>query len=60
MTYCNSTDCPYTDCERHPKQLKGQMGVRSFANYEGVCRKYIGWLAYSNYEKYRELKEEEK
>lgn len=57
MTYCNSTVCPYTDCERHPEQLKGQVGVRSFANLEGVCRKYIRWVAYSNYDKYAKLKE---
>jgi hypothetical protein len=32
------------------------MGIRNFADYGAICRRYIGWLAYSNYEKYVELK----
>lgn len=55
MTYCNSTDCPYTDCERHLEQLTKQ-DKGTFVKYEAECRKYMGWLAYHNYHKYVELK----
>ena len=55
--YCTNNDCPYTDCDKHPSQLKGQTGKRTFVEYDKVCRQYLGWLAYSNYQKYRELKE---
>ena len=58
MTYCTSTDCPYTDCARHLEHLiKEKEGT--FAKHEADCRKYLGWLAYSNYEKYLELKEKQ-
>jgi hypothetical protein len=55
MTYCNSTDCPYTDCEKHQTHLKG--GFYYYADIDRKCKKYMKWLAYSNYGKYRELKE---
>ena len=55
--YCASNDCPYTDCDKHINQLKGQTGKRTFADFYKVCRKYICWLSYSNYQKYTELKE---
>lgn len=43
-TYCVNPDCPYTDCEDSARRLKGQDGYASFANFGGVCRKYISWL----------------
>ena len=58
MTYCNSTDCPYTKCERHQSHLKADM--YSFADFDRKCKTYLKWLAYSNYGKYLELKEEAK
>lgn len=56
-TYCINEECPYTKCDKHQSQLKGATGIFSFADYDKTCRKYIGWLSYSNYQKYIELKE---
>lgn len=55
-TYCINTGCPYTDCEKHPKRVVGLKGSFYFKDFDATCKKYISWLAYSNYEKYRELK----
>ena len=44
MTYCINAKCPYTDCERHVSQLAGERGTFSFANFDGVCRKYICYI----------------
>ena len=57
MTYCTSTDCPYTKCERHQSRLKEK---DTFADFGAKCKTYMKWLAYSNYGKYIELKEETK
>ena len=56
-SYCINKECPYSTCDKHPSQLKGETGIIVFSEYDKTCRKYIGWLAYSNYEKYVELKE---
>lgn len=44
ITYCLNADCPYKDCERNAERLKGQHGIASFANFGGVCRKYLYYL----------------
>lgn len=56
-SYCINNECPYSTCDKHSSQLKEQTSKRTFVEYDKVCRKYISWLAYSNYEKYVELKE---
>ena len=48
ITYCDNTDCPFEDCERHPTKisdaaLKGR-GYVSVSNLGGVCRRYISYL----------------
>lgn len=48
ITYCINAQCPFTKCERHPNKIadahkQGQRFV-SVANFDGVCRKYIGHL----------------
>ena len=48
ITYCINNSCPFKECERHPSKiakasLQGR-GYVSVANYDGVCRKYIGYL----------------
>lgn len=48
ITYCVNSDCPFKDCERHlskiaEAQKEGKSYV-SVANYDGVCREYIGYL----------------
>lgn len=47
MTYCTNTDCPFEDCIKHWHQLKKVADVNEYANFAdfgGVCRKYIGYL----------------
>ena len=44
ITYCFNPDCPYRDCEESARQLEGQSGEASFANFGGVCRRYISYL----------------
>jgi len=44
ITYCSNISCPFNDCDRHPKQLKGKAGIASFADFAGTCRRYISWL----------------
>lgn len=48
ITYCINKQCPFEECERHPGKIaeaamKGR-GYVSVANFDGVCRKYIGYL----------------
>ena len=48
ITYCINGQCPFEECERHPSKIaeaqkQGQRFV-SVANFDGVCRKYIGHL----------------
>lgn len=46
IIYCTGTCCPFTDCERHPRHLKGKKfrETVSVADFCGTCRRYIGWL----------------
>lgn len=46
ITFCDTADCPFTECMRHSENLKGKdkHTIVSMANFGGVCRKYIGWL----------------
>ena len=45
ITYCVNSDCPFKNCERHlSKNIKGK-GYVSVANFDGVCRRYISYLA---------------
>lgn len=46
ITFCDTGDCPFTECQRHKKNLKGQQKsvIISVSNFGCVCRKYIGWL----------------
>ena len=48
ITFCESTDCPFTECRRHKDNLKDvkKPVVISVSMLQGVCRKYIGWLVY--------------
>ena len=48
ITYCINKQCPFKKCERHPSKIaeaaiQGR-GYVSVANFDGVCRKYIGHL----------------
>lgn len=47
-TYCSNSQCPFKKCERHlsqinKKHIKNKIYI-SVANFDGVCRKYIGHL----------------
>lgn len=42
ITYCINAECPFKDCERHLRRAKSRFV--SVANYDGVCRRYIGHL----------------
>ena len=46
ITFCCNKKCPFKDCERHLSQVKqpAPKGYISVANFDGVCRRYIGWL----------------
>ena len=48
MVYCTNTDCPFKKCAKHWEQLKDDSvdknGCANFANFGGVCRKYIGYI----------------
>lgn len=46
IVYCTCRECPWSDCERHLRRLKGRNEkIRvSVANMGGVCRRYIDWL----------------
>lgn len=48
MTYCTNTDCPFKKCTKHWQQLKDEnvnkKEYANFANFGGVCRKYIGYV----------------
>ena len=45
MTYCSNPQCPFTKCEKHLSYARNETGPISIANFDGVCRKYILWLA---------------
>ena len=45
MTYCINTDCPFEDCPRHLNRAKQKHGKIKAANYDGVCKRYIIYLA---------------
>lgn len=42
--YCINKDCPYKDCDRHISHLEGKTGTYTFANLDGVCKRYIRYL----------------
>lgn len=42
ITYCINAGCPFKDCERHLSKASGQ--YVNVANFDGVCRRYIGHL----------------
>lgn len=44
MTFCTNKDCPFKDCERHNKHLKGVYGLASVADFSGTCRRYISYV----------------
>lgn len=46
IVYCTCWECPWSDCERHLRRLKGRDGKTrvSVANMGGICRRYIAWL----------------
>lgn len=46
FTYCSAACCPFTDCKRHPKQLKKlkRGTIVSIANLCGTCRRYIRFM----------------
>lgn len=44
MTFCTNKDCPFKDCERHNKHLKGVYGLVSVADFSGTCRRYISYV----------------
>lgn len=46
ITFCDTGDCPFTECQRHKENLKGRKKsvIISVSGFGGVCRKYIGWL----------------
>ena len=48
ITYCDNTDCPFKDCERHHSKASRAAlfgtGYVSVANYGGTCRRYIDFL----------------
>ena len=44
-TYCTHIECPYShDCGRSARLIAGKTGIYSFADFSGVCRKYIGYV----------------
>lgn len=49
ITYCINNECPFKKCERHPSKIskteRQGTGYVSVANYDSVCKKYIGHLA---------------
>jgi hypothetical protein len=47
ITYCINEQCPFKKCERHlSKVAKTQKQYVSVANFDGICRKYIGYLVH--------------
>lgn len=45
ITYCCNSECPFKDCERHLNKIDQQTHrTVSISNFDGVCRRYIGWL----------------
>lgn len=45
MTYCINNKCPFTDCEKHIRQNARKSGEITVANLDGVCRRYIIYIA---------------
>ena len=45
MTYCINNDCPFKDCYRHIAQIPTKEGIYSLANFDGVCERYIKFVA---------------
>ena len=49
ITYCINKQCPFKECERHLSKISeaciNGRGYVSVANLDGVCRKYIAYLA---------------
>ena len=56
ITFCDTSDCPFTECQRHKENLNGlkESIVISISNLGGVCRKYIGWLLLNRENTHRE------
>lgn len=47
ITYCASADCPSKECKIKVTNNKFDPGeIISMADFSGVCRFYIGWVAY--------------
>lgn len=48
ITYCINGQCPFKDCERHPSKISKAAlqgtGYVSVVNFDGICRRYIGYL----------------
>ena len=48
ITYCLNSNCPFTDCEKHCSKIKeaasNGKGYVSVSNFDGMCRRYIGYL----------------
>ena len=46
ITYCENSDCPFTDCIRHMDQLRdeNERVIISVANFGWVCKQYISHL----------------
>lgn len=44
--YCSNGNCPFGDCKKHLKNL-AERNIKEricVADFDGVCRRYIGWL----------------
>lgn len=56
ITFCDTGDCPFTECVRHKENLRGQKEsiIVSLSNFGGICRKYIGWLVLNAEKTHRE------
>lgn len=43
-TYCINGSCPFKSCKKHLKHCRAKKRKVYMANFDGVCRKYIGHL----------------
>ena len=43
-TYCINKECPFKSCEKHLKHCRAKKRKVLVANYDGVCREYIGYI----------------
>lgn len=44
IAYCTNKDCPFKDCDRHIHHIIDEKGWFSFADFAGICERYITWL----------------